>query len=291
MRVRTPMRLAGLAALLASALTTMTATPSQAAAPAQTAQTQTSAAGARVVVEDVQVPVPGQAPLPAYLVRPAGQVAPGSQAGILFLHWLGQIHSDRTEFLPEAVQLAAEGAVSLLPEGTFPYVTSPVGNGRDVAAVKHQLAAFRAALNWLTARPQVSQTRIAVVGHDYGAMYGALLANADHRVHTAVLMTPDANWGHWFVKYWLLFHGDRAARYDALFSSIQPVDHVSRLGGHELFQWAGQDIYLGATVRREFAAAAPQAQVDYYPTADHQLDDTALAARDQFLASELGLSS
>lgn len=78
-------------------------------------------------------------------------------------------------------------------------------------------AAFQACLNWLISRQYVSRSRVAVVGHDYGAMYGALLANADPRVHAAVLATPDATWGHWFVKYWLGYTGERAERYDALF--------------------------------------------------------------------------
>lgn len=129
-----------------------------------------------------------------------------------------------------------------------------------------------------------------MVGHDYGAMYGALLANADPRVHAAVLATPDATWGHWFVKYWLGYTGERAERYDALFSSLQPVRSVSRLGSHEPFQWAGQDIFIGASVRKQFARQAPLAHVDFYPTADHQLTTAAQTARDTFLAQEPGLS-
>jgi dienelactone hydrolase len=228
--------------------------------------------------------------VPAYLVRSAGTLKPGSQAGILFLHWLGQIHSDRTEFLAEAIQLAPRGAVSLLPQGVFPWQVAPSGKPRDVTAIKRQLAVFQACLNWLIAKSYVSTARIAVVGHDYGAMYGALLADADPRVHAAVLATPDATWGHWFVKYWLGFTGSRAARYKALFTSLQPGRHVSRLGGRELFQWAGRDIFVSASVRKRFATAAPLAPVDFYRTADHQLTTAAQAARDSFLTAQLGLS-
>jgi dienelactone hydrolase len=67
------------------------------------------------------------------------------------------------------------------------------------------------------------------------------------------------------------------------------VDHVSRLGNHELFQWAGKDIYVSAEVRQQFASAAPQAQVDFYPAANHQLDNEAQTARDTFLKQELSL--
>jgi hypothetical protein len=191
-------RKAGLAMAIAGALATVAA-----AAPSQAAATRPVRSGTEVIVQDVRVPVHGQHPVQAYLVRPAGPLRRHSQAGILFLHWLGQIHSDRTEFLAEAIGLAADGAVSLLPQGTFPYDVNPVGTRHDVTAVRKQLAVFQASLNWLIARAYVSRSRIAVVGHDYGAMYGALLANSDRRVHTAVLATPDATWGHWFVKYWL----------------------------------------------------------------------------------------
>src|SRR6266702_8531018 len=140
--VRKLIRTAALVAAVAGTLATVAA-----AAPAA-GGTSTSGPAARVSIQYVRVPVPGQKPVPAYLVRSAGRLRPHSHAGILFLHWLGQIHSDRTEFLAEAVQLASRGAVSLLPEGVFPYVASPVGTRRDVTAIKRQLAVFRAALNY-----------------------------------------------------------------------------------------------------------------------------------------------
>jgi dienelactone hydrolase len=279
-------RRAGLAVALAGALATAAAVPSQAAGTPAPG----SGPGSSVVVQNVLVPVPGHPAVQAYLVRSAGPLRPRSHAGILFLHWLGQIHSDRTEFLAEAIALAPEGAVSLLPQGKFPWEIAPAGTRHDVAAIRAQLAAFRASLNWLIARRYVSRSRIAVVGHDYGAMYGALLANSDPRVHTAVLATPDATWGHWFVKYWLGYTGRRATRYDALFASLQPVRQVSRLGRRELFQWAGQDIFVSAAVRKQFAHAAPHARVELYPTSDHQLTSGAQADRDTFLRHQLGLS-
>ena len=280
---------AALAVAVAGAMAMMAGAPATVAA-ASPGRTSTPPPVTQVSVQDIRVPVPGQQPVPAYLVRSAGALKPGSQAGILFLHWLGQIHSDRTEFLAEAIQLAPRGAVSLLPQGVFPWRVAPSGKPADVTAIKQQLAVFQACLNWLISNSYVSASRIAVVGHDYGAMYGALLANSDPRVHAAVLATPDATWGHWFVKYWLGFTGSRAARYKALFTSLQPVRHVARLGSHELFQWAGQDIFVSASVRKRFAAAAPQSPVDFFPRSDHQLTTAAQIARDKFLTTELGLS-
>jgi dienelactone hydrolase len=244
----------------------------------------------QVIVQDLLVPVPGQAPVPAYLVRTEGSSRAGSEAGILWLHWLGQIHSDRTEFVAEAIQLAGHGVVSLLPQGTFPWQASPIGTKDDVTAVRKQLRAFRACLEALIANRLVDRSRVAIVGHDYGAMYGALLADGNPQINAAVLATPDATWGHWFAKYWLGITGEREAKYDALFASLQPVDHVARLGGRELLQWAGHDIYVSAGVRSEFEHAAPHAAVDLYGDADHQLITQTQTDRDAFLQKVLGLT-
>lgn len=277
-------RATALTAAVVGTVAALAVTPSAAVAH------RAAPAGHGVLVETVRVPVPGQRPVEAYLVRSNGRLRPHSHAGILFLHWLGQIHSDRSEFLAEATELAPSGAVSLLPQGEFPWEVAPAGNRHDLTAVKAQLAVFRACLTWLRARSYVAGSRIAVVGHDYGAMYGALLANSSKHVRAAVLATPDATWGHWFVKYWLGYTGQQATSYDKLFAHLQPVHHVARLGNRELFQWAGQDIYIGAGVRSRFAASAPKAHVDLYPTSDHQLTDQAQADRDTFLRRELHLA-
>jgi dienelactone hydrolase len=261
-----------------------------AAAPGQAAPVAGAAAAGPVSVTTVVIPVAGQPPVTAYLVQPAGPLGPSSEAGILFLHWLGQIHSDRSEFLAEAIELAGHGAVSLLPQGIFPWVAAPHGTHRDVTSIRRQLAALQASLNYLTSRSYVNRSRVAIAGHDYGAMYGALLASSNRVVHAAVLAAPDATWGHWFVKYWLGFTGHKAAAYKALFGGLQPVGHVARLGRHELFQWAGQDIFINARVRHQFARHAPQARVKLYRDSDHQLTDQAQADRDAFLTRELGLS-
>jgi dienelactone hydrolase len=169
-------------------------------------------------------------------------------------------------------------------------MAAPHGNRTDVTAIRRQLAALQASLNYLTSRSYVDKSRVAIAGHDYGAMYGALLASSNRVVHAAVLAAPDATWGHWFVKYWLGFTGHKAAAYKSIFAGLQPVGHVARLGRHELFQWAGQDIFVSARVRREFAQHAPHARVKLYPGADHQMTDQAQADRDAFLTRELGLS-
>src|SRR4051794_18438731 len=68
-------------------------------------------------IHDITYAPPGGTPVAAFLVVPTQARPP--YAAVLFAHWLGA-GSSRAEFLDEAVGLAREGAVSLLPQGTFP---------------------------------------------------------------------------------------------------------------------------------------------------------------------------
>lgn len=246
--------------------------------------------GPAVIIHDITIRLPGQhRHVSAYLVKPVGKLKRHSAAGVLFLHWLGQIHNDRTEYLGEAVGLARRGVVSVLPQGHFPWAAAPDGTQHDVTLVKRQEAAFHSALDRLARMRGVEPGRIAVVGHDYGAMYGSLLADRDHRVSALVLETPDSLWGDWFATYWLGLTGQARTDYYALFDGLNPVERTSRLGHHVLFQWAGDDTYIPKKVRTAFAEASPHAKVELYDGADHQLTDAARVDRDKFLAHQLHL--
>jgi dienelactone hydrolase len=254
-------------------------------APAAAARTDEGS----VLIQDVSIDVRHGHPVAAYIVRPTGQQKPSSEAGVLWLHWLGQIRSDRTEFLGEAVSLARRGVVSVLPQGEFPWAVAPSGNRSDVGKVTRQVRAFHAALRRLEAIPEVDSSRLAIVGHDYGAMFGALVADRSPEVSTLVLDAPDATWGNWFSTYWLGYQGAQRRHYASLFARLNPVRHTAELGHHVLFQWAGQDIYVTEHTRDAYAASSPHAKVLLYADADHQLTDAAAADRDAFLSAQLHL--
>jgi dienelactone hydrolase len=243
----------------------------------------------QVVVQDITIEVPHQDPVHAWLVEPGGGLKRHSEAGVLWLHWLGEINNDRSEYLSEAIALAGRGVVSVLPQGYFPWVPDPDGTADDVTKVQNQVAAMRQALDYLADQPAVDGSRIALVGHDYGAMYGSLLADSDTRISVEVLEAPDSLMGNWFAQFWLGLDGTDRDAYLAMFADLDPVDHTARLGSHVLFQWGGRDIYIGQDVRDAFAASSPDAQVDFYPRADHELTDAARADRLAFLEAQLHL--
>jgi dienelactone hydrolase len=246
-----------------------------------------AAARAVVTVADVTLPVPGQDhPVRAWVV--AAEQGDGSdedggdgrsRSGVLWLHWLGHRHNDRGEFLPLAVELASRGVVSLLPAGHFPWVPDPDGTASDVQRIHDQVDAHVVALDHLAARPGVDPSRIVVVGHDYGGMYAALLAERDERVSALALQAVDTDWEHWFAAYWLKLEGAAREEYAARFAGLQPVDAVTRLAGRlgerMLLQWAGKDTFVTAEARTAYERAEPRARSIGYDSADHMLDDRA----------------
>ena len=118
-----------------------------------------------------------------------------------------------------------------------------------------------AALAALAELPEVDDNQVVVVGHDYGAMYGALLADREPRVAGLAALAPDATWEHWFLAYWLGRDSPAAAAYPELFAGLQPVDAVARVAAHRpvLLQFADDDGYVDAAVRARFDTAAPTA--------------------------------
>jgi dienelactone hydrolase len=238
-----------------------------------------------VVVTDIQIPVRGQAPVTAYLVRPAKKQQ--KLAGALYLHWFEPPNptQNRTEFLSEAIALAGQGAVAILPQLTFPWAGDPVGDKTDRTKVTNQLAAVEAAYQALLDQDGVDPRRTAVIGHDYGAMYASLLGK---RAHALVFMAGDATWANWFDKFWLGLPADQTVAYRKVFAGLDPVDNVAQ-AEEVYFQWAGRDIFVTPEVRAAFSAAKPKATVTLYDHADHFLDQQAKDDRLAWVSSRLGL--
>ena len=224
----------------------------------------------------------------AYLLIPDGQ---GPYAAVLFAHmYTGRGGVDRHEFVDEATSLLKLGVVSLLPQGQFPWREDPSGIDHDQAAIDAQVADFKAAADVLLEQPGVDAARLAFVGHDYGAMLGALLMARDARFKGAVLMTGDPTWVTWFAAYWQFLTTDaEKAGYASRMAAYDPVNVLPTTKAAYLLQFGSSDIYITRAEADRLAAAAPGDKSVRFYAAGHELNATAMADRLTWLRPLLNL--
>ena len=232
---------------------------------------------------------PQHGPVKCYLVRPAAE---GSYAGILFFHWLGRPRGDREEFLDEAIELARRGVVSLLVQGYFPWIEDPVNGLTDRQQVIDQTIDTRRALDLLLRESGVDSQRIAYVGHDYGAMFGAIMAGLESRVKAYVFVAGMGNFADWSLKYWpaTATAGEKAYR-DAL-EPVDPIHFVPHAAPAALlFQFANQDKYITKEVAQAFSDAASSPKtVRWYESKHDMFLPEAARDRHEWLAEHLGFA-
>jgi pimeloyl-ACP methyl ester carboxylesterase len=223
----------------------------------------------------------------AYLVEP---IDGGRGPGLLFLHWFDTEAPDgnRTQFLDEAAALAeAHGVVSILPQGRFPWASPPTDAVADAERIRGEVERHRAALDLLAGRDDVDG-RIGLVGHDFGAMHGVLLAADDPRIVATVMIAATPRWGDWFLPFWQIA-GDR---WDYL-RALDPLDPISRIGALAprpvCLQFARNDFFIAAMTGLELHRAAGEPKEMHAYDADHGVRDPQAAVdRAAFLGRHLG---
>lgn len=227
--------------------------------------------------------------LPAYLVKPKGS---GPFAGVIFFHWLGKPNADRNEFLEEAVAMAQRGVVSLLVQGRYPWLEQWTDAETDRQRVIEQVVEVRRAIDLLLSQREVDKQRIGFVGHDYGAMYGAIAASVERRVKAYVLMAGTSSFSTWSLKYWPATAAKGEETYRRALDEVDPIRHISRAGRAALlFQFSNTDEFITKETATEFSSAAgKRREVKWYDT-DHQLNiEAARKDRREWLARQLGLA-
>lgn len=227
----------------------------------------------------------------AYLVKPSGMK--GSLAGVLFFHWLGEKNSDRNEFLDEAVALARQGTVSLLIQGYFPWAVPPADGQTDRQRVIDETIEVRRSLDLLLAQKEVDRKRIAYVGHDYGAMYGAIMSGVDKRVKAYIFMAPIGSFSYWSLAYWLRKRDDAFKEsYRKSLNAVDPLGQISRARPATLlFQFANSDEHIPRAEALAFSDAASQPKEVKWYDAKHDLEvEAARHDRRDWLTQQLNLA-
>lgn len=196
----------------------------------------------------------------AYLVRPE-KAAAGCCAGVLFVHWFAPPDptSNRTQFLDEAKALARRGVVSLLPS-TFWSEADNYKRRRWQTDVQNSIAQareLRRAVRMLGAQPHVERSRMALVGHDYGAMFGSIVAAVEPDIKSAVLIAGVPTFASWyeFGSSTGVPTGEDLVRYRAELARIDPGTALAAFSGETLFQFGTKDRYTPKAQMDAFVAA------------------------------------
>ncbi len=254
-------------------------------------------------VHDITFAGPGGRRVTAYQVAPA-EAPPAPHPGIVWVHWLEPKapDSNRTQFLPEAVTLARQGVTSILPDAFWSVTPAKAAamrqfgwrgefvHDRDVTV--RQVIALRRALDALLAAPGVDPARIAYVGHDFGAMCGALVAAVDRRPACYVLMAGTYSFGDWYV-FGSDLDAEQEKAYQEQISVLDPTRYINRAAPARLyFQFAHADYYVPERAAQVFydAASEPKEIAWYQAGHDlHDLEKDARADRLAWLRRQLGL--
>ncbi len=225
----------------------------------------------------------------AYLVFPAQT---RKLAGGLFVHWYEPLstNSNRTQFLDEAVEMARLGMLCLLPETIWeqPEWFKTRDPEKDYDASVQQVKELRRALDVLLLQPYVEPSRIAYIGHDFGAMYGAVMAGVDPRVKVLALQAGTTSFSDWFLLGRKVSGLKGIAVIQSL-SGLDPVGFIGDFSGPVLFQFAENDRYVPREKAEEFFRAAKEPKKILWYEAGHGLNDQASKDRMEWLRDQLKL--
>lgn len=242
-----------------------------------------------VTVRDIKfLAGPGGQEVSAYLVVPSGD---GPFAAVLWAHWLGEEKSNRTQFLDEAIELAHKGAVSLLIDAMW---SAPEWFGKRIPEQDHensirQVIEMRRAADLLLSQPSVDKTRTAFVGHDFGAMYGILMAGVDRRLKNYVIIAATQSLNDW------AFLGPQPKSKSAYLkqnADLELTDYLQANDANKFFQFGKADFYISqADAAVLFRAAKEPKQRKMYDAGHNMQLKEILADRTDWLIKQLNLGT
>lgn len=214
-------------------------------------------------------------------------------AGILYLHWYepSAPDSNRSQFVEEAREMARSGAVCLLIETLWsdPDFFLKRTQAEDIQNSVEEVVNIRRAVDLLLSQPGVEADRFALVGHDFGGMYGVLAGSVDQRPTHYVVMAATPRFPDWYL-YSPKLEGEAREEFIRQFSPLDPVTHVPALSpAPVLFQFGTDDPHVPRDRAQEFfRAAKPPRELKWYE-AGHGLSEDATVDRRNWLKQNLGL--
>lgn len=249
-------------------------------------------------VEDLDYSACDGKPLKAYLIASA-KASLGKQPAILYVHWFDPRvkNSNREEFVEEAVAFAQKGGTALLVS-TFWSVPGGYYDKRrwqdDYENTLNQTRDLRRALDFLRKQSAVDKKRMAYVGHDYGAVFGAMLAPYEPEITGWVLSAGAAD-----ISSWYLYGsasgvpaGDDLKKYLTQFAPIQPYILLKKSKVPVLLQYAKVDEFINDEQQQKMRSSMPKGSVFNVYDSNHAMDLPVIRVeREQWIGERLLLES
>lgn len=224
----------------------------------------------------------------AELFTPDGE---GPHALILFIHWYepGSPSSNRSQFVEEAIELAKAGAICLTVETLWsdPDFFLKRTQTDDMQTSMEEVVNERRFMDFLASQPNADLTRFALVGHDFGGMYGVLAGSLDQRPTHYVIMAATPRFPDWYLYSPKL---EGAAR-EAFLSEMKPIDpitHIPNLAPAPVFfQFGNDDFHVPLERADEFFNAAKDPKEKKIYQSGHGLNDETTQDRKSWIKRQL----
>ena len=217
----------------------------------------------------------------------------GPAAAILYVHWYepSSADSNRSQFAEEATEMALRGASCLLVETLWsdPDFFVKRTQAEDIQNSIEEVVNLRRAVDLLLAQPAIDASRLALVGHDFGGMYGVVAGSLDQRPTHYVLMAATPRFPDWYL-YSPKLEGDTREEFIRQFTELDPITHIPNLAPTPiLFQFGTDDPHVPKERAQEFFDEALEPKEIKWYEAGHGLNDAATHDRRKWLKEKLHL--
>lgn len=226
----------------------------------------------------------------AELFRPEAE---GLYPTLLFIHWYepSSPDSNRSQFVEEASLLASRGAICLTAETLWsdPDFFTKRTQSEDIRLSIEEGINLRRCMDFLAAQSGADASRFALIGHDFGGMYGVLAGSLDRRPTHYVIMAATPRFPDWYL-YAPQLEGEARESFIREFAPLDPIVHVPRLAPAPLlFQFGTDDPHVPRQRAEEFSSAAREPKEVRFYDSGHGLNEAAARDRREWLMRELRL--